>query len=109
MTSTPSPSTHDHAGKSVSIWIATTTFPTFAKLAANEQADVCVVGIGNAGLTPDYLLGRAGVKPEAGMVPLPNDKAVATFIATEQSGRIWDREPSMRRRDNVRRTNVCRA
>ncbi len=40
--------------------MATTTLPTFAKLATNEQADVCVVGAGMAGLTTAYLLGRAG-------------------------------------------------
>jgi len=43
------------------------------------------------------LLDRAGVKPDAGIVPLANDKAVATFIAAAKKGRIWDREPSLRR------------
>ena len=52
--------TKDHAGKSVSLWMATTTLPTFAELATNEQADVCVVGAGISGLTAAYLLGRGG-------------------------------------------------
>ncbi len=50
----------DHAGRSVSIWMATATVPTFPTLAKNEHADVCIVGAGIAGLTTAYLLGRAG-------------------------------------------------
>ncbi len=42
------------------------------------------------------LLDRAGVKADAGIVALPNAKAVATFIATAKKRRIWDREPSLR-------------
>ena len=50
----------DHAGRSTSIWMATAKLPRFSKLLTNEQADVCIVGAGIAGLTTAYLLGRAG-------------------------------------------------
>jgi catalase len=43
------------------------------------------------------LLDRAGVKLDVGIVSLPNDKAVSTFITAARNGRIWDREPSLRR------------
>jgi glycine/D-amino acid oxidase-like deaminating enzyme/nitrite reductase/ring-hydroxylating ferredoxin subunit len=49
-----------HAGGSASIWMDTTALPGFPVLAANERADVCVVGGGIAGLTTAYLLTRAG-------------------------------------------------
>ena len=48
-----------------------------------------------AGAQP--LLDRAGVKPDAGIVPLANEKAVAKFIAAAKKGRIWAREPGLRR------------
>ena len=48
-----------------------------------------------AGAQP--LLDRAGVKPDGGIILLANDKAVAKFIAAAKAGRIWDREPSLRR------------
>jgi glycine/D-amino acid oxidase-like deaminating enzyme/nitrite reductase/ring-hydroxylating ferredoxin subunit len=51
---------NDHAGKSISVWMATATLPPFSILAKNEHADVCIVGAGIAGLTTAYLLGRAG-------------------------------------------------
>lgn len=50
----------DHAGRSISVWMATATLPSFSKLLMNEQAHVCIVGAGIAGLTTAYLLGRAG-------------------------------------------------
>jgi glycine/D-amino acid oxidase-like deaminating enzyme/nitrite reductase/ring-hydroxylating ferredoxin subunit len=50
----------DHAGKSTSIWMATSKLPNFPRLLADEQAHVCIVGAGIAGLTTAYLLGRAG-------------------------------------------------
>ena len=43
------------------------------------------------------LLDRAGVKPGDGIVPLTNPKGVAGFIKAAKAGRIWDREPSLRR------------
>ncbi len=48
-----------------------------------------------AGAQP--LLDRAGVKPDAGVVAFGNAKAVGTFIATAKKGRIWAREPNLRR------------
>ena len=50
----------DHAGQSISVWMATATLPIFPPLAKNEHADVCIVGAGIAGLSTAYLLGRAG-------------------------------------------------
>jgi glycine/D-amino acid oxidase-like deaminating enzyme/nitrite reductase/ring-hydroxylating ferredoxin subunit len=50
----------DHAGRSISVWMATATLPSFSKLLTNEQAHVCIIGAGIAGLTTAYLLGRAG-------------------------------------------------
>ena len=50
----------DHAGQSISVWMATAKVPRFSKLLTNEQAHVCIVGAGIAGLTTAYLLGRAG-------------------------------------------------
>lgn len=51
---------NQHAGKSRSVWMATAKLPSFPSLAADEHADVCIVGAGIAGLTSAYLLGRAG-------------------------------------------------
>ena len=51
---------NDHAGKTISVWMATATLPSFSALAKNEDADICIVGAGMAGLTTAYLLGRAG-------------------------------------------------
>ena len=50
----------DHSGRSRSVWMSTATFPRFTKLLTHEQAHVCIVGAGIAGLTTAYLLGRAG-------------------------------------------------
>ena len=41
-------------------WSAGTTFPSFAKLAGNADADVVVVGGGITGLTAAYLLAKEG-------------------------------------------------
>ena len=43
------------------------------------------------------LLDRAGVKPDAGIVPINNEKAVGKFITAAKNGRVWDREPTLRR------------
>jgi glycine/D-amino acid oxidase-like deaminating enzyme/nitrite reductase/ring-hydroxylating ferredoxin subunit len=53
MTSTPSE-------QSVSVWMASDRVPEFPPLAADMQADVCVVGAGIAGLATAYLLARSG-------------------------------------------------
>jgi len=50
----------DHAGRTISVWMASTKLPSFSQLATNKQADVCIVGAGIAGLTIAYLLGREG-------------------------------------------------
>lgn len=50
----------DHSGQSTSVWMATAPQPSFAPLATDEKADVCVVGAGIAGLTTAYLLTREG-------------------------------------------------
>ena len=50
----------NHAGQSISLWMATAKLPSFSRLLTNEQADVCIVGAGIAGLTTAYLLGRTG-------------------------------------------------
>jgi glycine/D-amino acid oxidase-like deaminating enzyme len=41
-------------------WSTSTTFPRFAKLAGNAEADAVVVGGGITGLTAAYLLAKAG-------------------------------------------------
>jgi glycine/D-amino acid oxidase-like deaminating enzyme/nitrite reductase/ring-hydroxylating ferredoxin subunit len=43
-----------------SIWMATTLVPSRQPLAADVQADVCVIGAGIAGMTTAYLLARDG-------------------------------------------------
>jgi glycine/D-amino acid oxidase-like deaminating enzyme/nitrite reductase/ring-hydroxylating ferredoxin subunit len=48
------------AGLTTSIWATTAQMPQFPSLSANQQADVCVIGAGIAGITTAYLLSRAG-------------------------------------------------
>src|SRR5690349_23650107 len=48
------------SGHTTSIWMATADVPDFPPLAADADADVCVVGAGIAGLTVAYTLARAG-------------------------------------------------
>jgi catalase len=43
------------------------------------------------------LLDRAGFKADAGLIGLPDDKAVDAFIKAAKGGRIWEREASLRR------------
>src|SRR5687768_8912685 len=50
----------NHAGRLTSVWMATSTRPTYPSLTTNQQADVCIVGAGMAGLSTAYLLTRAG-------------------------------------------------
>ena len=47
-------------GRTTSLWMATAAMPREAPLAANAQADVCIVGAGIAGLTTAYLLAKEG-------------------------------------------------
>lgn len=49
-----------HAGTSNSLWMATATRPEFTAVTQDDQADVCIVGAGIAGLTTAYLLTQAG-------------------------------------------------
>ncbi len=43
------------------------------------------------------LLDKANVQPDAGLVALTSAKSVGPFTKTAKQGRIWDREPSLRR------------
>ncbi len=43
------------------------------------------------------LLDQAGVKKDEGLLPLAEGKSVRSFITTAKTGRIWKREPSLRR------------
>ena len=43
------------------------------------------------------LLDRAGVQPDSGVIGLRNGKDVAGFLAAAKKGRIWKREPKLRR------------
>ena len=47
------------SGRTTSIWMETVV-PVFPPLAANTQADVCVIGAGIAGLSTAFLLARSG-------------------------------------------------
>src|SRR5688572_4245991 len=48
------------AGRTTSIWMSTADLLKRPALAADAEADVCVVGAGIAGLTTAYLLAREG-------------------------------------------------
>jgi glycine/D-amino acid oxidase-like deaminating enzyme/nitrite reductase/ring-hydroxylating ferredoxin subunit len=48
------------SGATVSTWMATADVPEFPRLTQNEEADVCIVGAGIAGITTAYLLLKAG-------------------------------------------------
>jgi glycine/D-amino acid oxidase-like deaminating enzyme/nitrite reductase/ring-hydroxylating ferredoxin subunit len=48
------------AGRTTSSWMSDTELPLRPALAADAEADVCIVGAGIAGLTTAYLLGREG-------------------------------------------------
>ena len=43
------------------------------------------------------LLDKANVVPDAGVIPLANARSVAAYIKSAKQGRIWDREPTLRR------------
>jgi len=46
--------------RSLSVWKATTTMPTYPPLTDDVRCDVCVIGAGIAGITTAYLLAREG-------------------------------------------------
>ncbi|MEJ7605151.1 MAG: FAD-dependent oxidoreductase [Bryobacteraceae bacterium] len=48
------------SGKTDSIWTSTADVPLYLPLTADEQANVCVIGAGIAGMTSAYLLAREG-------------------------------------------------
>ena len=50
----------DYSGENLSVWRATAEWMVPPTLASDEQADVCVVGAGIAGITAAYLSARAG-------------------------------------------------
>ena len=54
------PAMPSDSGRTTSIWMATADVPDFPPLAADTDADVCIVGAGIAGLTVAYTLARAG-------------------------------------------------
>ncbi len=54
------PAAAEHAGRAVSLWMATAGRPEFPALTGNQQTDVCVIGAGIAGLTTAYFLTQAG-------------------------------------------------
>ena len=43
------------------------------------------------------LFDKAGVQPDGGVVPLSAEKSVGSYMTTAKGGRIWKREPSVRR------------
>lgn len=61
---------------------------------SNAYAHLKVIGH-TAGAQP--LLDRCGVSADAGVIGLANNKDVSSFITAAKNGRIWDREPSLRR------------
>ena len=60
----------------------------------NAWAHLKVIGY-SAGAQP--LLHRCGVQPGEGVVALSNKKSVGAFLHAAKNGRIWRREPSLRR------------
>jgi len=85
----------DHAGQSISVWMATAELPSFSKLLMNEQADVCVVGAGIAGLTTAYLLGRAGksvIVLDDGPIASGETERTTAHLMTALDDRYFDLE-----------------
>src|SRR5665213_1456322 len=86
---------NDHAGKSISVWMATATLPPFSILAKNEHADVCIVGAGIAGLTIAYLLGRAGrsvIVLDDGPIVSGETERTTAHLATALDDRYFELE-----------------
>jgi len=78
-----------------SIWIDRATLPKFPALAANERADVCVVGAGIAGLTTAYLLTRAGksvIVLEAGSIISGETQRTTAHLVTALDDRYFELE-----------------
>ena len=77
------------------IWMDRATPPKFPALAANERADVCVVGAGIAGLTTAYLLTRAGksvIVLEAGSIISGETQRTTAHLVTALDDRYFELE-----------------
>jgi len=75
--------------------MASAKLPTFSKLLTNEQADVCIVGAGIAGLTTAYLLGRAGksvIIVEDGPIVSGETERTTAHLVTALDSRYVDLE-----------------
>jgi glycine/D-amino acid oxidase-like deaminating enzyme/nitrite reductase/ring-hydroxylating ferredoxin subunit len=78
-----------------SLWIDGATLPKFPALAANERADVCVVGAGIAGLTIAYLLTHAGksvIVLEAGSIISGETQRTTAHLVTALDDRYFELE-----------------
>lgn len=78
-----------------SIWVDRAALPNFPALAANERADVCVVGAGIAGLTTAYLLTRAGksvIVLEAGSLVAGETQRTTAHLVTALDERYFELE-----------------
>jgi glycine/D-amino acid oxidase-like deaminating enzyme/nitrite reductase/ring-hydroxylating ferredoxin subunit len=85
----------DHAGRSISVWMATAKLPNFSKLRSDEQAQVCVVGAGIAGLTTAYLLGRSGksvIVLDDGPIVSGETERTTAHLASALDDRYYDLE-----------------
>ena len=80
---------------SASIWMDRAALPTFPSLAANERAEVCVVGAGIAGLTTAYLLTRAGksvIVLETGSIISGETQRTTAHLVTALDDRYFELE-----------------
>jgi glycine/D-amino acid oxidase-like deaminating enzyme/nitrite reductase/ring-hydroxylating ferredoxin subunit len=84
----------DHSGRTISIWMAAKV-PGFAPIARNEDADVCVVGAGIAGLTTAYLLGQAGrsvIVLDDGPIVAGETERTTAHLVTALDNRFYELE-----------------
>jgi glycine/D-amino acid oxidase-like deaminating enzyme/nitrite reductase/ring-hydroxylating ferredoxin subunit len=78
-----------------SLWLDRAALPTYPALAANERADVCVVGAGIAGLTTAYLLTRAGksaIVLDAGSIISGETQRTTAHLVTALDDRYFELE-----------------
>lgn len=84
-----------HAGRSTSIWMQTAVLPRFNELANDEQADVCVVGAGIAGLTTAYQLvqeGKSVIVLDDGPVVSGETERTTAHLVTALDDRFFELE-----------------